>query len=102
MKQLTHMSFRKNFLQDGDAPGNKTIVPPVTDEGGSGGDDSKDEVMADVEHQQQILDVRRNVTSADDEDDAAVSTGVEEKDGEWYIRCKWMQHHETVDSRVVL
>ena len=57
--------------------------------------------MADVEHQK-TPDGRRNVTGADDKEDAAVSTGAKDKNGEWYIRYKWMQHHKTADSRVVL
>ena len=56
--------------------------------------------MADVEHQK-TPDGRRNVTGADDKEDAAVSTGAKDKNGEWYIRYKWMQHHKTADSRVV-
>ena len=55
--------------------------------------------MADVEHQK-TPDGRSNVTGADDKEDAAVSTGAKDKNGEYYIRCKWMQHHETADSRV--
>ena len=43
--------------------------------------------MADVEHQK-TPDGRRNVTGADDKEDAAVSTGAKDKNGEYYIRCK--------------
>ena len=82
VKQLTYASFGKNFLQGGDAPVNRTIVPPIATEGGSGGDDGKDEEIIESEEQQQTLDVRHNETGADDEEDAAVSMDVEEKDGE--------------------
>ena len=98
---MTHASFRKNFLQDGNAPANETSIPPVAKEGGSGAEDGKDEEIVESEEQQQTLDVRHNETGADDEEDAAVSMDVEEKDGEWYIRYKWMQYHETDNSRVV-
>ena len=43
--------------------------------------------MADVEHQK-TPDGCHNVTGADDKEDAAVSTGVNDKNGEWYIRYK--------------
>ena len=81
IKQLTHASFRKNFLQCGDTPEDPASILPVTNGGGSGGDDNQDEVMADVEHQK-TPDGRRNVTGADDKEDAAVSTGANDKNGE--------------------
>ena len=49
VKQLTHASFGKNFLQGGDAPVNRTIVPPIATEGWSGGDDGKDEEIIESE-----------------------------------------------------
>ena len=88
MKQLTHASFRKNFLQGGNAPANETSIPPVAKEGGSGGEDSKDEEIVESEEQQKTPDSRHNETDADDKEDAAVSTGAKDKNGEYYIRCK--------------
>ena len=81
MKQLTHASFRKNFLQAGDTPKDPASIPPVTNGWGSGGGDNQDEVMVEVEHQK-TPDGRRNVTGADDKEDAAVSTGAKDKNGE--------------------
>ena len=79
---MTHASFRKNFLQGGNAPVNETSIPPVAKEGGSGGEDGKDEEIIESEEQQQTLDVRHNETGADDKEDAAVSMDVEDKNGE--------------------
>ena len=88
MTYLTHASFRKNFLQDGNAPANETSIPPVAKEGGSGGEDGKDEEIVESEEQQKTPDGRHNETGADDKEDAAVSTGANDKNGEWYIRYK--------------
>ena len=98
----THVLLCKNFLQgdeeqqqstkspsnlpsaedeDDTAAPTDSVIPPVTNGGGPGGDDNKDEVMADVEHQK-TPDGRRNVTGADDKEDAAVSTGANDKNGE--------------------
>ena len=82
IKQMTYASFGKNFLQGGNAPANRTIVPPVATEGGSGAEDGKDEEIVESEEQQQTLDVRYNETGAGDEKDAAVSTGANDKNGE--------------------
>ena len=80
-KQLTHASIRKNFLQAGDTPKDPASIPPVNNVGGSGGDDNQDEVMADVEHRK-TPDGRHNETGAGDEEDAVVSTGANDKNGE--------------------
>ena len=83
---MTHASFRKNFLQDGNALANETSIPPVAKEGGSGGEDGKDEEIVESEEQQKTPDGSHNETGAGDEEDAAVSTGANDKNGEWYIR----------------
>ena len=36
IKQLTHASFRKNFLQGGDRPEDTAVISPVAEGGGSG------------------------------------------------------------------
>ena len=86
MKQLTHASIRKNFLQGGNAPEDPASIPIVAEGGGSRGDDGRDEEIVESDQQQKTLDVRYNETGADDEEDAAVSTGANDKNGEWYIR----------------
>ena len=82
IKQLTHASIRKNFLQAGNAPEDPASIPIVAEGGGSRGDDGRDEEIVESDQQQKTLDVRYNETGADDEEDAAVSTGANDKNGE--------------------
>ena len=60
IKQLTHASFGKNFLQGGDIHRDKTTVLPVAKGGWFEGNDSKDEEIVESERQQQTLDICHN------------------------------------------